>query len=272
MRFYGHERQRQALEADLPPVVLLRGPQSVGKYSLGLWLHEFYRMSSSDMRSIGKLGVDDARELQRFAAHAPVGRRKMGLIRLDGATEPALNALLKTLEEPPPTISFVLTTANGTLDTVMSRSHIVNMGLLDDEDVRNILVHRLGLDPSLAARAARRSRGQVVTALKSIEEDSSRALVLSVLKALAEGDEALLEKVATNTGRRWDEAASSLLNRWVTEAITGQWQVFTPEESFGLPQERALLRRLLISLSSTARPRLAMYAALQPLVARRRHG
>jgi len=270
MRFYGHEKQRQALESHLPPVVLLRGPQSVGKYTLGLWLHEYHRFSSSDLRLVEKLYVEEARDLQRFAVTSPVGRHKLALARLDGASEPALNAMLKTLEEPPPTISFVLTASDSTLDTVMSRAHLVNMGLLADEDVRGVLVQRMGLDPALAARAARRGRGQVGTALKSIEEESAKALVLSVLKALADGDEVLLKKVATSTGIKWDASASSLLNRWVVEAITGQWLVFSPGEDFGLAKERALLRRLLLALSSTARPRLAMYAAMQPLVASRR--
>ena len=271
--YYGHQKQLEQLRAELPPVTLLRGPESVGKWTLGLYLHEVLGLATSDLRTVPRLSVDDARELQRFASTSPWGKRKLALVRLDGATEAALNALLKTLEEPPPTIAFILCASEPTLPTVASRSVVVNMGLLSETEVEHILTDKLGLNQEQAHRAARCSRGQVKTALASIQEDGSRALVLSVLKALADGDEARLKAVimtGSGAGRiRWDESASALLDRWVVEALTGQWRIFQESESFGLPHDRALLRRMLIRLQKTARPRLAMYAALQPLVTAR---
>ena len=269
--YYGHQKQLEQLRDGLPPVTLLRGPQSVGKWSLGLYLHEVLKLSSNDLRAVPRLSVEDARELQRFASTGPWGRHKLALVRLDGASEAALNALLKTLEEPPPTISFILVASEPTLPTVASRSVVVNMGLLSETEVERILIDKLGLSEEQARRAARCSQGQVKTALAAIQEDASRALVLSVLKAVADGDEALLKAViTTGAGRvRWDETASALLDRWVVEALTGQWRIFQESESFGLPHDRALLRRMLIRLQKTARPRLALYAALQPLVSAR---
>ena len=69
-------------------------------------------------------GIDEIREMQTKALLAPIGKRKTYI--LDEAhmlTEPAFNALLKFLEEPPPHMVLALcTTAPGRIpETVKSR-------------------------------------------------------------------------------------------------------------------------------------------------------
>jgi DNA polymerase-3 subunit gamma/tau len=57
-------------------------------------------------------GIDEVRTLRENARYAPArGRRKVYIIdEVHMLTEPAFNALLKTLEEPPPHVVFVLAT------------------------------------------------------------------------------------------------------------------------------------------------------------------
>jgi len=70
-------------------------------------------------------GIDDIRELREKAGFAPnIARRKVYIIdEVHMLTAPASNALLKTLEEPPPHVLFILATteAHQLLPTIISR-------------------------------------------------------------------------------------------------------------------------------------------------------
>ena len=70
-------------------------------------------------------GIDDVRDLREKVLYAPaVGRRKVYIVdEIHMMTEPAFNAFLKTLEEPPPHVVFIFaTTAPQKLPiTVLSR-------------------------------------------------------------------------------------------------------------------------------------------------------
>ncbi|MDO8634890.1 MAG: DNA polymerase III subunit gamma/tau, partial [Dehalococcoidia bacterium] len=70
-------------------------------------------------------GIDDIRDLREKAGFAPnVARRKVYIIdEVHMLTTPASNALLKTLEEPPPHVLFILATTEShqLLPTIISR-------------------------------------------------------------------------------------------------------------------------------------------------------
>ncbi len=65
-----------------------------------------------EMDAASNRGIDDIRELRDRVAFAPVqGRSKVYIIdEVHMLTKEAFNALLKTLEEPPPHVVFVLAT------------------------------------------------------------------------------------------------------------------------------------------------------------------
>lgn len=107
----GHDTARRYLETQLPPATLLRGPRSVGKWTLALHLAEHHQIAPID-RWMVEYGftIETARLVTAYAARAPYGKFKLIVARLDQSTKPALNALLKTLEEPPPRTLFVLLT------------------------------------------------------------------------------------------------------------------------------------------------------------------
>jgi DNA polymerase-3 subunit delta' len=105
----------------------------------------------------------------------------------DELTVEAQDALLKTLEEPPPAAILVLVTAypDTLLATIQSRCRRLRFGLLSERDVARVLSERAGVDGKVAARLASVSGGSVSRALS--EEtghfDDDRSAALGVLHA-----------------------------------------------------------------------------------------
>src|SRR6266545_3710896 len=89
------------------------------------------------------IGVDDIRAAIESAGYRPFERKRRVVI-LDGAdklSSEIQNALLKTLEEPPPSSSFVLVTArpDALLPTVRSRCPMLRFGRLPTAEVERWL-------------------------------------------------------------------------------------------------------------------------------------
>jgi DNA polymerase-3 subunit gamma/tau len=98
-----------------------------------------------EMDAASNRGIDDIRELREKAAHAPVGAR-FKVYLLDEAhmlTPQASNALLKTLEEPPPYIIFILATTNpqDMLSTIVSRCQRFDFRRITIADIVERLQH-----------------------------------------------------------------------------------------------------------------------------------
>ncbi len=120
----------------------------------------------------GTLKVDQIRELQHNLSLTPYeAKYKVALLlRFEEAHPSAMNALLKTLEEPPPQVVLLLTAASpeSLLPTIVSRCEVIRLrpapleqveaGLqaqiqLSSEDSR-LLAHISGGRPGLALRLA----------------------------------------------------------------------------------------------------------------------
>lgn len=264
MTYIGHREVVGLLERGLPPVTLLLGPASVGKWTLTHHLADHHGVALVDRVIVADgLRVDTVRSIRKFVGSRPFGPFKLAQIRLDGSTEPALNALLKTLEEPPATVRFLLTCSTRTLPTIMSRAQIFRLGLLTTEELRAVLIAE-GLSPTAATRAAALGRGQVATALAADTSDDAKSNVLTVMRAVSSGDRDLFERAF----RFFDDTSRDLLLCWLREAITGQWAIFSEDDSFGLRREPARLRKMLLAVSqlSRARSRLGVRAALEPFL------
>lgn len=103
---------------------LLTGPRGVGKTSIArIMAHEINNLPYSDeathldiieIDAASNNGVDDVRDLREKARLAPVSAAKKIYIidEVHMLSKPAFNALLKTLEEPPEHVVFILATTD----------------------------------------------------------------------------------------------------------------------------------------------------------------
>lgn len=135
----GHEKQKKLLEAArqngrLAHAYCFSGPEHIGKTTFALELaeilgaHRIFDVLLSD--SDETMGIEEVRNIQNRLNVAPVGALKVAIItnaerRL---TLSSANALLKTLEQPPPHSLLLLTTANfySLLPTIVSRLQRIN--------------------------------------------------------------------------------------------------------------------------------------------------
>ena len=127
----------------------------------------------------GIIRLDQVRDAIDRAAYRPFeGRRRVVIIdAADALNVEAQNALLKTLEEPPPASVFVLVTDRPDLllPTVRSRCQRLRFGPLAAADVADALIRDHGVAPADAHAAAAASGGSVGRALESHAEDAMEA-------------------------------------------------------------------------------------------------
>jgi len=111
------------------------------------------------------LQIDQVRALQTAAALSPLeGVYRIFIIReIERATLPAANALLKTLEEPPPQVILLLTSArrDRLLPTVLSRCQVIGLRPTPLGQIQAALETHWGVDPARAALLARLSSGRL---------------------------------------------------------------------------------------------------------------
>jgi DNA polymerase III subunit delta' len=127
----------------------------------------------------GTIKVDQVRDAIDRAAYRPFeGRRRVVIVEEADALVPeAQNALLKTLEEPPPASVFVLITARPDvlLPTVRSRCQRLRFGPLSPAEVADVLMRDHGFADADARAAAAVSDGSVGRALDRAADDAIEA-------------------------------------------------------------------------------------------------
>jgi len=161
-------------------------------------------------------GVDDVREVIENAQYAPSrGRFKVYLVdEVHMLSKSAFNALLKTLEEPPPHVKFLLATTDPQKlpVTVLSRCLKFNLKRLLPEQISGQMRHILGAEnisyeDSAIGELARAADGSLRDGLSLLDQaiaygggslhaddvrtmlgSVARGQVLGVLEALAAGD------------------------------------------------------------------------------------
>lgn len=120
-------------------------------------------------RDAKSLKIEQVRDLQRaLSLKAHEGTRKVAIVDdAEFLTEQAGNALLKVIEEPPPSTHFILVASslNAMLPTLVSRCQIVPFAPLAEEQVARLVGETEGLDPHEASLRAILSRGRVGWAL-----------------------------------------------------------------------------------------------------------
>ena len=127
----------------------------------------------------GSIKVDQVREAIDRSAYRPFeGRRRLVVVdEADALMPEAQNALLKTLEEPPPASVFVLITSRPDvlLPTVRSRCQRLRFGPLTPGEVADVLIRDHQVAPADAHAAAAAADGSVGRALSGSAEDAHEA-------------------------------------------------------------------------------------------------
>jgi DNA polymerase-3 subunit delta' len=175
-----------------------------------------------------EIRVDEVRALSRRLSFAAVrGRRKIAvLVPAEALNERAQNTLLKTLEEPPPSTTFLLVTEHpdALLATVRSRCARVQLAPLPEDVLVELLVKRGAPAADARARAAR-AEGSIGRALAIDEEELGRRreLVERVEAAVGAADERAALDLAESAGER-DAAArvASAVNAWIRDLLVAQ--------------------------------------------------
>lgn len=144
-----------------------------------------------EMDAASNRGIDDVRALRDAVKLAPAWARKKVYI-IDEAhmlTTEASNALLKTLEEPPSHVMFILATTNPEklIETIRSRATLVNFPKATPEEIlrslsRIVKGEKLKIDKETLLLIAKEAHGSFRDATKILEQVISNPDYLSKVK------------------------------------------------------------------------------------------
>ena len=165
-------------------------------------------------------GVDDIREITAGAWHGTPGRWKVYIFdEVHQLSKPASAALLKTLEEPPPHVIFVLATTDPhkVLPTIRSRTQHLEFRLIGGDTLSTLLhdvqgAAGLSVDDSTIQTAVRLGRGSARDALSALDQlvatgatDETVPDFDGLFQAFVASDAvAALTALARLTGDGWD--------------------------------------------------------------------
>lgn len=227
---YGQTHILRQIEASLeqgkvPHALLVVGPPHVGKMTLAVNLAQAVNCLESEPAPCGTcsqclrishgqhsavrvievgqnrtgspvrtvIGINDIKDILRQVSLKPY-EGSCTVIIFDGAefmSEEAANAVLKTLEEPPPQVMFVLLSANETsvLPTIRSRCRRFSMLPVPLDEVADRLVSDYGTETEESKSLAKLSRGCLgwaITASKTPDAVQDLNVQLNQLKTICE--------------------------------------------------------------------------------------
>ena len=173
-------------------------------------------------------GIDQIRELREMVRYAPASSRYKVVI-LDEAhqlTDEASNALLKTLEEPPERVVFILATtrAEDLVETIKSRAQLFQFRALSfkeiaDEIERIAREEKLTIEPGAVAVLARAAEGSLRDGLSLLEQAiaySGEAITdAQVRELLGVVAESVLDSLVEAISEQSAEMALSLVHRLI---------------------------------------------------------
>lgn len=140
--------------------------------------------------------IAQTRDLLEDVALAPIrAKRKVYIVdRAEQLRANTANALLKTLEEPPENVTFILlgTSSDVMLPTIVSRCQCVPFRPLSTDESTTAVARATGLPPARCrmAVAVAGSPARAVEFLKSADRQAARRAMVRAVDALAHADEA----------------------------------------------------------------------------------
>jgi DNA polymerase III subunit gamma/tau len=221
-------------------------------------------------------GIDQVRELREMVRYAPASSRYKVVI-LDEAhqlTDEASNALLKTLEEPPEGVVFILATtrAEDLVETIKSRAQLFQFRSLTFQEIsgqieRIVKAENLKIESGAVAVLARAAEGSLRDGLSLLEQamayagdDISDAQVRELLGVVAES---VLDDLVGAIAAQSSELALGLVHRLISDGQNLQHFCREAIRHF----RNLLVARVcgadseLVAAPKDERPRLAEHAA-----------
>lgn len=261
--------QRAIASGHIAHAYLLTGPRGVGKTSIARILaHEINGLPYTDesthldiieIDAASNNSVEDIRDLRDKVQIAPTSSPKKIYIidEVHMLSKSAFNALLKTLEEPPEHVVFILATtdADKLPATILSRVQRFNFRAISPRDAAKHLAfiaeqEKIAITPDALELIAEQGKGSfrdsisLLDQLRSLSDETiDRAMVAEVL------------------GLAQDELVEGLLAAYATADIGRAAQLIDEAEAAGTPAE--LLAEQLLGI---ARQRVVEDAALLPLL------
>lgn len=261
--------QRAIARGHIAHAYLLTGPRGVGKTSIARILaHEINGLPYTDesthldiieIDAASNNSVEDIRDLRDKVQIAPASSPKKIYIidEVHMLSKSAFNALLKTLEEPPEHVVFILATtdADKLPATILSRVQRFNFRAITPRDAAKHLAfiaeqEKIAITPDALELIAEQGKGSfrdsisLLDQLRSLSDETiDRAMVAEVL------------------GLAQDELVEGLLAAYATADIGRAAQLIDEAEAAGTPAE--LLAEQLLGI---ARQRVVEDAALLPLL------
>jgi len=144
----------------------------------------------ADVTTVAAVGTqilaDDMRDTVRKSFTSPAnGRWQIILVEdAERLNEKSANAVLKAVEEPAPRTVWLLCAPSieDVLPTIRSRCRHLNLLTPSVDAVADMLVRREGIEPAVAAAAARATQGHVDRARRLATDPAARARRAAVLK------------------------------------------------------------------------------------------
>jgi len=156
----------------------------------------------------GALKIEEVRSVtQRIALKPYEARYRIAIFRdFDHARGQAQDALLKTLEEPPPHALLILLapSAESLLPTITSRSQMIPLRPVAADAVRDVLIEHKGASPEQADLLAGLSGGRIGWAIRALEDASileQRNEALTLLENLLDGTRAKRFEIADDLSK-----------------------------------------------------------------------
>lgn len=209
----GHDEVVGTWKAQMPDTCLLLGPDSIGKFTLAQhMLREEYGCEFSESRM-------------------PIKARR-GIITNEAGFEAAQH--LQQRSEG--TVVVVLAEDRTWAESAVQR--VYRMSLLTHDNVCDVLQQKRLVPAPLIGGCALHARGQIKNAVAFHRTTDDRQLVPNILRATRIGDVNLLS--TSVRGLRSFEAVAV----WWSEAVTGQWNFYSPEDSWECHTSPALLEQV----------------------------
>jgi DNA polymerase-3 subunit delta' len=125
------------------------------------------------------ISKDASREIIKSLALKPFESRNKVMIIWQPETmhAAAANGILKILEEPSPNTYFILVTnaADQLMPTIISRTQIVTVPLLPDEELEKFLLEKHTLEESAARKVVQLADGNINLAIKLIDQEQDNS-------------------------------------------------------------------------------------------------